>query len=102
MTISWIILSLRVLGPRSQWPVFEKKNRKKNCHRSSPFIYGPILILLNTNVLYDYTKVKVRVAIFRKNNIFIILTPTFTDQFSVYFTELPIMAISWTSLSISI
>ena len=50
---------------------------RKNCHRSSAFIYVPILLLLHTNVKHDNTldkfelersraKVKVTVAIFRK------------------------------------
>ena len=46
-------------------------------------------------------KVKDTVAIFRKKNV-ITLTPTFMDGFSFYFTQLSIMTISWTSLSMSI
>ena len=51
--------------------------KKKHCHRSSAFIYGPILLLLHTSVKHDNildkfefdcsrAKVTVTVAIFRK------------------------------------
>ena len=74
MTISWTSSRLSALGPRSrsQWLFLEK-----HCHRSSAFIYRPILILYHINVKYDNildkleferpgAKVKVTVAIFRK------------------------------------
>ena len=74
MTISWINLSLSVLGARSrsQWLFLEK-----HFHRSSALIYYPISIYLHTNIGYDYTsnefafqldrvKVKVTVTLFRK------------------------------------
>ena len=75
MTISWTSSSLSVLGPRSrsQWLFLE---RKKHCHRSSAFMYRPILILFHTHNIIKYdnildkcefehsrAKVKVRVAI---------------------------------------
>ena len=58
---------------------------------SSPFIYGPILILLHTTVIDDNildkieyqhsrAKVKITVAIFRKT-IIITLSPSFMDRF---------------------
>ena len=76
MTISWTRSSLSVLGPRSrsQWLFLEK-----HFHRSSAFIYRPVLILYHTNVKYDNildkfefqrsrAKVKVTEAIFRKTS----------------------------------
>ena len=71
MTISLINLSLGALGLRSRSQLLFLE---KHCHRFSAYIYGPILILRRTNVLYDYifdkfefecsrTKAKVTMAI---------------------------------------
>ena len=75
MTTTSTSSSLSVLGPRSrsQWLFLEK-----HCHRSSAFIYRPILILFHTNVKYENilekigfdrskAKVKVTVAILEKH-----------------------------------
>ena len=107
-TISWTKLSLRVLGPRSR---SQRLLLEKHYRRYSAFMYGPILILLHTNVLCDYildrfefecsrAKVNVTVA-FLEKNVFITLAPTFMDRFSFYFTQLSIMKIPWTSLNIN-
>ena len=82
------------------------KEKKKHCNRSSPSIYGPILILLHDYVLYYnnilervkferfMAKVKVTVAIFRKKNMFITLAPIFIHRFSFNFTQLSTMTLS--------
>ena len=72
MTISWIIFSLSILGPRS-WS--QLLFLEKHCHHSSGFIYGSILLYLHISVKHDKilekfefersrAKVKVTFAIF--------------------------------------
>ena len=74
MTISWINLTLSVLGRRSRshWLFLDK-----HFHRSSALIYYSISIKLHSSIEYDYTsnkfafqhdrvKVKVAVTVFRK------------------------------------
>ena len=55
MTISWIHSCLSILGPRSrsQWLFLGKKH----CHRSSPFMYRPILILFHTHDINKYDNI---------------------------------------------
>ena len=52
MIISWINLSLSILGPRprSKWLFLEK-----HCHHSSALIYYPISTELHISIGYDNT-----------------------------------------------
>ena len=91
----------------SQWLFLEK-----NCHRSCAFIYGPFLLLLHKSVKHDNildnfefersrAKVKVTVAIFRKN-IVIALVPSFIIPFQYNFTQVLDMTLPRTSSHFSL
>ena len=107
MTMYWTSSTLTVPGPRSrsQWIFLEK-----HFHRSSAFIYELVLIELHRNVKYDnifhklefgvsWTKIKIKVAIFRKKKV-IALATSFMNRF--YFIQMSSMTVSYYSSNLSV